>query len=143
MKIKNEKWLAAYRTNKNAIWIRCILNNNEEFFYDSFDGWKTIKEKCDNEKLFLKELSLQFRSHKVDIDINNCDGVYLIRSILGQIGGDSKNYYTTGKVVGNSVYKTMWMTPELIAEKENVKDDISQCFSEAIIYDQTKTNREK
>lgn len=136
----NKTWLEAYRNNKQAIWIRCILTNNEELFFDSFDGWKIIKEKCKKQKLFLKELSLQFRSHQVNIDIDNCDGVYLIRSLLGQIGGPTKNYYTTGKVIGDKVYKTIWMIPELIPEKENIKDDITQCFAEAIIYNEAKKN---
>ncbi len=134
------KWIDAYRTNKQAIWIRCILTNDEELFFDSFNGWKIIKEKCDTQKLFFKQLSLQFRSHQVNIDIDNCDGVYLIRSLLGQIGGPTKNYYTTGKVIGDKVYKTVWMIPELIPEKENIKDDITQCFEEAIIYNETKKN---
>lgn len=138
--MKNNKWIEIYRKNKQAIWIRCILTNDEELFFDSFEGWKALKIKCDKEKLFFKELSLQFRSNKVNIDIDNCDGIYLIKSVLGQIGGPTRNFYTTGKVVGNTVYKTVWMIPELIVHKDNIKDDITQCFEEAIIYNEAKKN---
>ncbi len=140
--MNNDKWLEAYRQNKGAIWIKCTLSNDEFLFFDQFNGWKIIKQKCEKENLFFKKLSLQFRSHEVDIDTDNCDGVYLIRSVMGQFGSDTKNYYTTGRVVGNKVYKKMWLVPELVVEKE-IEDDIEDCFSEAIIYNETKTDREE
>lgn len=135
-----EKWLKQYRTNKKAVWIRCKLTNGEEFNYDKFEGWRAIKDKCDKENLFLSELYLQYRSHKATIDISqDVDGVYLIRSLLGAIGSDSKEYYTVGLVKGDNVSKKMWITPELVLDKE-YEDEIENCFEEAIIYDKTKKN---
>lgn len=135
-----EKWLKQYRTNKKAVWIRCKLTNGEEFNYDKFEGWRAIKDKCDKENLFLSELYLQYRSHKATIDISqDVDGVYLIRSLLGAIGSDSKEYYTVGLVKGDSVSKKMWITPELVLDKE-YEDEVENCFEEAIIYDKTKKN---
>jgi len=61
---------------------------------------------------------------------------------MGQMGSDSKNYFTSGKVSKGKVYKKMWLIPELIVEKE-FEDDVEDCFSEAIIYDKKKKNREK
>jgi hypothetical protein len=140
--MNNEKWLEHYRTNKNAIWIKCKLTNGEDLFFDNFNGWKLIKEKCDSQSLFIDKLFLQFRSHEIDIDINNCDGIYLVQSIIGQFGADTKKYYTTGKIIGNKVYKKMWMIPELICNEE-FEDDITDCFAEAIIYDKTKKVQQK
>ena len=138
--MNNEEFLKSYTHNKYATWIRCKLTNGEEFNYDKFEGWRKIKDKCDKENLFLSELYLQFRSHKATIDIDNgVDGVYLIRSLLGAIGSDSKEYYTVGLVKGNSVSKKMWITPELVLDKE-YEDEIENCFEEAIIYDKTKEN---
>lgn len=135
-----EKWLKQYRTNKKAVWIRCKLTNGEEFNYDKFEGWRAIKDKCDKENLFLSELYLQYRSHKATIDISqDVDGVYLIRSLLGAIGSDSKEYYTVGLVKGDNVSKKMWITPELVLDKE-YEDEVENCFEEAIIYDKTKKN---
>lgn len=135
----NDKWREAYRKNIDAIWIRCSLSNGEELFYDNFDGWRIIKEKCEREKLFFNSLSLQFRSHKVNIDLKDCDGVYLIRSVMGQIGNDTKNYYTFGRIVGDKVKKQMWLIPELIVDKE-FEGNVSDCFQEAIIYNETTKN---
>lgn len=138
-------WLEQYRTNKNAVWIKCQLTNGEEFFFDKFSGWLFLKEKCAKEKLFFSRLSLQFRSHEEIMNVENCDGVYLIRSVLGEFGGSVKSYYTFGRLVGDRVEKSMWLLPELIAEKHRV-EDVSDCFSEAIITNdtqETSENREK
>lgn len=135
----SDKWIDAYRTNKSAVWIRCTLSNGEELFYDKFDGWKEIKKKCESEKLFFKSLSLQFRSHKVDVDVSDCDGVYLIRSVMGQIGGDTRNYYTFGRIFGDKVKKQMWLVPELIVDKE-FEESINDCFAETIIYNEASKN---
>tara|TARA_R110000751_G_scaffold39631_1_gene93909 strand:- start:1317 stop:1730 length:414 start_codon:yes stop_codon:yes gene_type:complete len=137
--MNKENWIKEYRKNKEAVWIRCRLTNGEEFNYDKFEGWRTIKEKCDKENLFLSEFYLQFRSHKATIDIGDVDGIYLIRSLLGAIGSKSKEYYTIGLIKGSNVSKKMWITPELILDKE-YEDEIENCFEEAIIYDKTKEN---
>lgn len=138
----SDKWLEAYRGNKSAIWIRCLLSNGEELFYDKFDGWLKLKEKCEKEKVFFNTLSLQFRSNKLDLDIKDCDAIYLIRSVMGQIGSDTRNYYTVGKVRGTKVSKQMILVPELIVDKE-FEEDVSECFSEAIIYNETAKNRKE
>lgn len=138
----SDKWIDAYRTNKSAVWIRCTLSNGEELFYDKFDGWKEVKAKCEKEKLFFNSLSLQFRSHKIDVDITDCDGIYLIRSVMGQIGSETRNYYTFGRIFDNKVKKQMWLVPELIIDKE-FEEDVSDCFQEAIIYNETRKNRKE
>lgn len=135
----SDKWLEAYRVNKSAIWIRCSLSNGEELFYDKFDGWLNLKEKCEKEKIFFNTLSLQFRSNKLDLDVKDCDAIYLIRSVMGQIGSDTRNYYTVGKVCGTKVKKQMILVPELIVDKE-FEENVSECFSEAIIYNETTKN---
>ncbi len=133
--MNNDKWLEAYRTNKDAVWIKCKLTNGEEFFYDHQIGWKLIKQACKDNGAFVEELHLQFRSHEVTIDIEGAEAVYLVRSVMGQMGGESKQYYTTGRLEGGKMHKQMWLTPELIVEKELI-DEIDECFEEAIIYNE-------
>lgn len=135
----SDKWIEAYRTNKSAVWIRCKLSNGEELFYDKFEGWKDLKKKCESEKIFLDSLSLQFRSHKIDVDVTDCDGIYLIRSVMGQIGSETRNYYTFGRIFGDKVKKQMWLVPELIIDKE-FEENVSDCFAEAIIYNEARKN---
>jgi len=133
MKKNRDKWLEQYRSNKHAIWINIRLTNGEELYYDEYDGWLTVKKICDEEDIFIEEISLQFRSHEVDIDLTDAEGIYLVRSVMGQFGGITKNYFTTGILKQNKVYKKMWIVPELIVDKE-VVDNIEDCFEEALIY---------
>ena len=61
---------------------------------------------------------------------------------MGQIGGDTSQFYTVCKIVGDKVYKQMWVLPELVMDKE-YEDTLENCFEEAIIYDKTQKNRQK
>ena len=133
--MNNEKWLEAYRTNKDSVWIKCKLTNGEEFFYDHQIGWKLIKQECDTKGVFVEELYLQFRSHEVTIDVEGAEAIYLVRSVMGQMGGESRQFYTTGRLESDKMHKKMWLTPELIVEKE-LTDEIDECFEEAIIYNE-------
>jgi len=129
-----DEWLKHYRTNKRAVWIKCILSNGKQRFHDHFSGWVEIKKECEKDNLSIKKMELQFRSHVEEIPIDpNYDGVYLIRSVMGTMGADCKQYYTSGILKNGRVTKKMWLIPELIVEKE-LDDDISECFEEAIIY---------
>ena len=126
-------WLKKYRTNKGAVWIKCVLTDGEELCYPTHRGWALIKKKCRKKSLFLKEFSLQFKSHEVTIDLTDSEGVYFVRSVMGKMGGVSNQYYTTGVLKDGKMHKKMWLIPELVAEKE-LCDDLEECFKEAIIY---------
>ena len=131
--MNNENWLKHYRTNKNAIWIKCKLTNGEELFYPDHTGWLTVKRKCRKHGVFLQDFRLQFRSHEVIIDIPKAaSALYFIRSVMGTMGGASNQYYTTGVFTKGKMNKQMWLIPELIVEKE-LSDNIDECFEEAII----------
>ena len=60
MKKNRDKWLQQYRSNKHAIWINIRLTNGKEFYYDEYEGWLSVKKKCDEKDLFIQEMSLQF-----------------------------------------------------------------------------------
>ena len=133
----NQEWLAKYRTNKDAVWIRCKLTDGRQFHHDEFKGWMEIKDICKKDNVFIQELKLSVRSHVVDIDIEGAEAVYLIRAAMGQIGQKTKNYYTTGILKDGIVYKKMWLIPELVVDKE-LEDNLEECFEQAFIYDEQK-----
>lgn len=135
--MNNQKFLEKYRTNKQAIWIKVKLTNGRELFFDEYSVWEDIKKMCDSTGHFIDKFHLQFRSHEVKIDIEDADGLYFIRSIMGSMGGKSKHYYTVGVIKGDIVSKKMFIIPELIEEK-SYEDDIESCFPEGIIYNEQK-----
>lgn len=128
----HEGWLEEYRKDKYKIWIRVTLSNGIEYYLPNHDEWLSIKTICNKEKLKVCKLGLQYRSHFVEVDTSDTDGVYLIRSLIGRMGETSKQSITIGKVYGNIVKKTMWVTPELVADLSD-EDPIENCFMEALI----------
>ena len=139
----DQEWLSRYRSNKDAIWIKCKLTDDRQFYHDDFKGWLQIKDICDTDGVFVKELKLSFRSHEISVDIDDAEAVYLIKSVMGQIGADTKHYYTTGVLKEGIVYKQMWLIPELVIDQE-FEENIEECFRQAVIYnDQEKKNREE
>ena len=129
----HEQWLAEYHKDKYKIWIRATLSNNIEYYLPDHNKWIELKSLCEKDKLKVSKLGLQYRSHFVEVDTSNTDGVYLVRSLIGRMGENSKQAITIGKIYGNIVKKTMWVTPELIEDLSD-EDPVENCFEEAIIY---------
>ncbi len=136
--MKKENFLKHYRTNKQAVWTKCQLTDGKEYYFDKYGSWKIVKNYCKNNKVFIKDFRLQFRSHEVIIDIpDDIDGFYFVRSVLGRMGGVTNEYLTVGLVKDQSVKKEMWMIPELVVDK-TFEEGIHECFEEAIIYNEKK-----
>lgn len=139
--MNNQEFLKKYRTDKNSVWIKLKLTDGQEFYFTAYENWPWIKVLCNEKKIFIEEFQLQFRSHEVSISIpEDIDGIYFIRSILGQMGSDSKHFYTVGFINDNRVKKDMYIIPELVKEK-SYEENIDDCFEEGIIYDVRKTKK--
>jgi hypothetical protein len=134
----DDQWLEEYRKDKYKTWIRATLSDNLCYRFSLYEDWMDIKDICELNKLQVIKLGLQYRSHIVEIDTGGADGVYLAKSIIGTMGESAKHAYTIGKIYGNIVKKTMWITPELLEEFHD-EDTIETCFKEALIFnDNTK-----
>ena len=138
----HDAWICEYRKDKRAIWIRVCLSNGKEVYFKDYKQWLKLKEVCEDECLSVYTIKLQYRSHVVEVDTKNSDGVYFVRSILGEVGGSVKNYYTIGTLDDDVVSKGRWLTPELI-EEENIEEGLDNCFEEAIIYNHDKRKNRK
>jgi len=126
-------WLEEYRNDKNKTWIRAILSNGVEIYLLDYSEWLDLKSYCKEKKLSVKKIGLQYRSHSIEIDTSDCHGVYLTRSIIGSFDKTTRQTFTIGKLVGDTVRKTIWIIPELIQELED-EDKVENCFEEALIY---------
>jgi tRNA-dihydrouridine synthase len=140
------KWKDFYSSNRDnvsKIFIKVMTSDGQHFFFSDYDQWYKVKDRCEKENVIIEDLHLQFRTNKHIVDVSDCDGIYLVRSALGQIGQPTKNYFTIGLLKSDKVYKQMWLTPELILEQEFI-DDLSGCFEEALIrYGKERKIREE
>lgn len=122
---------------KKNIWVFIKLSNESEIYLKHYNQWFDLKNWLKNTNNSISQVGLRYRSNQISVEVNDCDGVYLVRSIKGEFGGRTKECYTIGKITDNIVDKTMWLTPELI-EESSFKDKIEDCFEEAIIYNEQK-----
>jgi len=135
----HEEWLQEYRKNKYNIWITVVCNDSKYYLKDQKD-WLKFVSYCNNQKLQIEKVGLQYRSNTLEIDASDCQGVYIIRSILGVIGENSRESITIGKLRDNIVYKTLFVTPELV-EQIKTEDKIEDCFIEAIAFNHVAETR--
>lgn len=133
-----DQWLTEYRKDKYRIWVKITLSNNEEKYFCEYKDWYDIKNYCNANKIDVKEIGLQYRSNYLGVDTTDCDGVYLVQSMIGLMGEQSRKTYTVGKIYGDIVKKQIFMTPELIQDRED-EDKVESCFEEGILYHHGKS----
>lgn len=133
MIFSHSDWIKEYKKDKYKIWIRAKLSNDKEVYLSEYKEWFKLKEYCQNQKADVKTLGLQYRSNYVEVDTHECDGVYLIRSMICLMGGGSRKTYTIGKIHGEEVHKTTFLIPELIEDRKEI-DPLKDCFKEGLLY---------
>ena len=132
-------WSKEYQNpeKQKLIWIRIVFSDGKIIFLEQFKQWLTIQDYCIKQNISVKEVGLQYATHRITEKVDDCDGVYLVRSIKGEFGGQTKHCYTIGKLVGNKIHKKAWLVPELIFQFSSV-DDVESSFAEAIVYHDKK-----
>lgn len=131
----HDNWCKAYAkdSNRRRVWIYFKTSEGTEVYLSEYEQWLTVQDYLDKYNITIKEIGLQYRSHRVSEQCSNKDGIYVVRSVKGELQGNTKHCYTIGIVKGSDVYKTMWLTPALV-EESKVVDSIEDCFEEAIVY---------
>lgn len=142
----NQRWVQFYRSNKSNtkyVFIKVMTTDGEHFFCQDYDEWFGVKEYCEKNSVFIQDLHLQFRTNRTIIDVAEADAIYVVRSVLGAMGQETKHYLTVGVLSDGKMVKRMYVVPELIKEKE-YEDSLSNCFDEALIYNEkTQENRQE
>jgi len=138
---KKEAWLEAYRSDKSQVWIKVYLSSGEYFFFtgvDLVDKWTEVKNIVETTGAVISEMSLQFRSHEVNIETSK-HGMYLAKAAKGQFGGDTIEFIVTGRVKrGGLVSKQWWQVPELVVER-SMLDPLEKCFEDMVINYEERT----
>lgn len=138
-------WREHYQKFKRlkVVWIKIRTTDGKHFFFHDYKEWHDVQAYCREKSVFISDLHLQFRTHKITIDIDDdTEAIYIVRSCMGAMGMKTKQYMTVGKLKDGLMHKQMWLTPELIIDKE-YKDPLSLCFEEAILYDEKKKKNRK
>lgn len=128
-----------YQANKNNFrkntWVQCLLNDGRFVYFSQDEDFHNIKKFCIDNKVVITKLSLKYKSHVVQFDIEGGDGVYIVKSIKGSLGSETIDCIVLGKIDGDKVYKKAFKSPELV-EMYSDTDNVSDCFLEALIYNE-------
>ena len=129
-----EGWKAAYQKGgRKRIWIMVEFSTGQRIYLDDYNQWLELKPEVEEAGLRIVKVGLRYRSHLIEVDTETVDGVYIVRSLMAQFGGDTVHFYTIGLLSDDVVVKTRWYTPALVAEATN-EDTLENCFEEAMIY---------
>lgn len=137
----HDGWIEEYRKDKYKIWIRATLSNGVQYYLPSHKDWVRLGHLCRLENMKVMQVGLQYRSHTVEVDTTDADGVYVVQSLIGTMGEVSRHTITIGKLYGSIVKKQRWFTPELIVELSD-EDPIDKCFTEAMILNYENPTKE-
>lgn len=124
-------------TERRTIFIIVGTSDGQEVYLTEYKQWLSFGDYISQTGSRIDKISLQYRSHVVPIDTSNSDGVYLVKTAKGQMGGATKDCYSVGIVKGNKVYRQLYITPELIKDIE-FEDDLNCCIEEALILHEQK-----
>jgi len=139
--IGEKAWKEEYQKleNRKRIWIYIKFSNHEIIFLREYSQWLTVQDYCREKKIFIRELGIQYRTHRVVEKFSKADDVYLVRSLKADFGSNPKQCYTIGKVNGQLIHKKTWIVPELTFTFSSV-DTVETSFAEAIVInDEEKT----
>jgi len=124
-----DKWREAYKDDKYKIWFWIYFGENFLAFNDYNDWYKVVAMKKK-----ITKVCLQYRSQIVETVIpEDCEGVYLVRSILGRIGEEPIHTTTIGALKDRVVNKKIYINTGLI-EKYTESSNIEDCFEEAFNF---------
>ena len=120
---------------EKEVFINVELSNGKDVYFCYYDDLLKIKNICSSEDLTLSRLALQFRSHLEEIDIANAEAVYLVRSVMGQIGERSKSYCYTMQDLYQSIVVGLLRDGEVLVQKIKTRDGLKLKFIEPDFLD--------
>jgi hypothetical protein len=139
-----EEFEKRYQTNKNNFrrntWVLCVLNDGRWAYVSQDEDFRNIKKFCIDNKVFIEQLSLKYKSHVVKFDTEGGDGVYIVKSVKGAINAETVDCIVLGKIDGDKVYKKAFKSPELV-EMYSDTDCVDNCFLEALIYNEKRQGK--
>lgn len=118
----------------NARWVVQLSNDTNAYYDDCRPGienhssWSRLKEYCDKNKLYIKSMYLQFRSHYENIEPDKQAYFFskMVRGVLVESTQKTYYYYLCGFVEEDKVKIFKYSVPELIIEDVFYRE-ISEC----------------
>ena len=126
----------------NASWVRCKLSNGEFIYSSALYKLDDIKKYCIENNLNIHSIGLQFRSNRIEEKTKDKKAVYIVKSVRGTMGGETRYCITLGTLEPDGIVKKVaYCIPELV-ELYKTEDKVEDCFEEMLIYNEQKADKE-
>lgn len=139
-------WIDIYGSTDErayASWIRCKLSNGEYIYSSTLHKIDEIKKYCIENNLNIDSVGLQFRSNRIEQKTQDKKAVYIVKSVRGTMGGETRYCVTLGTLESDGIVKkTAYCVPELVELYES-EDKVEDCFEEMLIYNEPKADKEQ
>lgn len=125
------QWYAEGHTR----WIVSLDNGQTVFQDDGRPGlensaWLRLKEYCENNNLYITNMSIGFRSNRYNLE-PNADGYYFAKGVRGMWGAPKTiQLIFVGILIDEELRVSCWKSPEMILEKTELRniDESTQCL---------------
>jgi len=144
--IGHKAWQDKYRSlpepERRNTWILLFPDSGPTMYIQNFKDWPEVILDLKKQNVKLNKIGLQYRSHTVEHEVKNSDGVYIAQTVKGSTGGVTIHCFSLGFVKDNIVYRTLYTTPDLTPDLQ-LEDNVDEVIQEALlIYDKEKNRKE-
>lgn len=112
-------------------WVVKLDNDEDVYFDDNRPGlnehssWSRLKQYCESNNRYIKNMYLQFRSHYENVEPNK-EGYFFSKLVRGTFHSKRTEYfYLVGYLENNTVYIKKYSVPALI-----LRDEFTRTFEE-------------
>lgn len=130
--IEYDKWMEDVWVHSTR-WIALLSNSKTVWQDDGRPGvedlpaWVRLKNYCEEENEYIKELQLQFRSNNSGKIYSDADGFFFSKLLKASFKSARKmkvfnsDYYLIGRVLGDEVHIDKWNIPALVLEEQFIR----------------------
>ncbi len=132
----------------STIWIATLNDDTVVYqddgrYPDSPVAWKRLKQYCEQNKLFVKNMKIKFRSHTEDAGSSDEGFFFRYGCLSNPYLQKTFQEYVTGPIIDGKIHIKRWRIPEIITDSfDNEVREIIERDYEAIIWNLNLESRE-
>ena len=110
--------------DEKTIWIATLSDGNTVFQDDDREGdfhpsaWIRLKDHCDSKGVYIDNLSIRFRDHKVDVP--KAEAYHFIKSVGCMVGYPEEHFFIVSLLKQGELVRTWYKVPEIVENDSSV-----------------------
>lgn len=102
---------------------RTVYQDDDRPGIEEPSAWRRLKAYCKDQDVYIVEMWLQFRSHRILVEPKNAQGYFFIKAAFG-VWGSTNTYhaYIAGTMENGQINASKWTVPELVFLENQTRD---------------------